>query len=240
MQPVGYSKEQLARCEGASIPDLIGDGCRLLFVGINPGLQTAMTGIHFAHPSNRFWPALNRAGIIDWVPNVSPIAPAVPLPAPDSSHHGGSRAVGQARRGHAYRLYPVMRGSGLVGSMFDPDAGMSDAQRADFLSSGLGITNLVERATVRASELGREELLRGGERLLAVVRRIRPRLVAVAGVTAYRDAFGDSRAGLGEQSASIGDSALWVVPNPSGLNAHETIDSLASWYRAVADAAGVM
>lgn len=186
---MGFTKAELETFRGATVPDLIGEGCRLLFVGINPGLWTAATQTHFCHPSNRFYPALRRAGLID--------------------------------------------------CEIDTDHGMTDAQRTEFVATGIGITNLVERATVRASELSSEELRQGGERLRSVVDRVRPKVVAVAGVTAYRDAFGNRQAGLGDQEAPIGESALWVVPNPSGLNAHETIESLAGWYRSVAEAAGL-
>jgi TDG/mug DNA glycosylase family protein len=116
---------------------------------------------------------------------------------------------------------------------------MTDEQRRALTDSGIGITNLVARATARASELGRDELRQGGERLAGEVARIRPTVVAVAGVTAYRDAFGDPGAGLGWQPAGLAGAALWVVPNPSGLNAHETVESLAGWYRDVAQAAGI-
>jgi double-stranded uracil-DNA glycosylase len=187
---VGFTKEELEAFRGATVPDLVGEDCRLLFVGINPGLWTAATQTHFCHPSNRFYPALGRAGIIDWA--------------------------------------------------VDPNTGMSADQRDEFVSRGMGITNLVPRATARASELSRIELRQGGDRLRGLVAEMRPRLVAVAGVTAYRDAFGERRATLGRQRSEMGPSALWVVPNPSGLNAHETIDTLADWYRRVAREAGVL
>jgi len=116
---------------------------------------------------------------------------------------------------------------------------MSDSQRASLVEAGIGISNLVARATVRASELSREELKAGGERLVALVEEIRPRVVAVAGVTAYRDAFGQRAATLGRQPMALGPAQLWVVPNPSGLNAHETVDSLAGWYSTVAGEAGI-
>ena len=121
----------------------------------------------------------------------------------------------------------------------DTDTGMSDSQRASLVEAGIGISNLVARATVRASELSREELQVGGERLVALVDEIRPRVVAVAGVTAYRDAFGQRTATLGRQPLDIGPAQLWVVPNPSGLNAHETVGSLAGWYSTVAREAGI-
>ncbi|HEY4703194.1 MAG TPA: mismatch-specific DNA-glycosylase, partial [Streptosporangiaceae bacterium] len=85
---------------------------------------------------------------------------------------------------------------------------------------GLGITNLVTRATAQASELTRAELQAGGERLAALVTERQPRWVAVAGVTAYREAFVNKKAQVGPQSQTIGRSGLWIVPNPSGLNAH--------------------
>lgn len=171
------------------MPDLIGADCKLLFVGINPGLWTAATQTHFCHPSNRFYPALRRAGLIDW--------------------------------------------------SIDTDNGMTDEQRNRFTTAGFGITNLVKRATVRASELSRDELRAGGDRLENLVGDVNPGVVAVAGVTAYRDAFGDRAATPGRQSSDLGGAQLWVVPNPSGLNAHETTDSLAGWYSRVANEAGI-
>lgn len=171
------------------MPDLIGDDCRLLFVGINPGLWTAATQTHFCHPSNRFYPALRLAGLIDWT--------------------------------------------------VDTDTGMTGSQRSALTATGVGITNLVSRATVRASELTREELRAGGRRLVGLVEEIRPRVVAIAGVTAYRDAFGVRKATVGQQPVDLGPARLWVVPNPSGLNAHETIESLAGWYSAAASEAGI-
>ena len=173
----------------ATVDDLVGPGLRLLFVGINPGLWTAATGTHFAHPGNRFYPALLRAGLID---------------------------------------RPIDRGRG-----------MDDADRAHLIGRGIGITNLVARATAKASELSAVELHAGGERLIAFVERHRPAVVAIAGITAYRAAFGARRAELGRQPEPFAGSELWIVPNPSGLNAHETIDSLGAAYRAPAVAAGI-
>jgi TDG/mug DNA glycosylase family protein len=221
---------------------MIGDDCKLLFVGINPGRQTAMTGIHFAHPSNRFWPALKKAGIIDWVPNVSPVAPAVPLPNREGRHRGKSWTA--ATNSHfchpSNRYYPALREAGIIDWVVDPETGMTDEQRADLVDKGVGITNLVHRATARASELRRPELEEGRRHVMELVESLRPRVVAVAGVTAYRMAFGDRFATLGEQPEPIGPATVWVVPNPSGLNAHETVGSLANWYRRVADEAGLV
>jgi TDG/mug DNA glycosylase family protein len=174
----------------ATVDDLVGPGLRLLFVGINPGLWTAATGTHFAHPGNRFYPALWRAGVIE--------------------------------------------------HQIDRGAGMDDADREHLIGRGIGITNLVARATAKASELSPAELRTGGERLAAFVERHRPAVVAIAGITAYRTAFGVRRADLGRRPEPFAGAELWIVPNPSGLNAHETIDTLAVAYRAPAEAAGVM
>lgn len=187
---MGFTRAELEAFRGSTVPDLVGPGVRLLFVGINPGLWTAATATHFAHPSNRFYPALFRAGLIE-------------------------REV-------------------------DPASGLSDADRDHLVRRGIGITNLVARATARASELGAGELRAGRARLPGVVRRARPAVVAVAGVTAYRVAFGAHRATMGRQPRDLEGAQLWVVPNPSGLNAHETVASLADWYRAVGEAAGLL
>ena len=187
---MGFSKAELESFRDVEVPDLLAEDIRLLFVGINPGLWTAAVQTHFAHPVNRFYPALLRAGIL-----TEPVSPA---------------------------------------------AGMSDLDRARFRSRGLGITNLVPRATARASELTAAELREGGQRLRELVRRRRPRVVAVAGITAYRQAFGRPRAQLGRQDEPFEGAELWVVPNPSGLNAHETVASLAEAYAAPARAAGII
>lgn len=187
---MGFTRVELESFRDAVVADLIGPGLKLLFVGINPGLWTAATQTHFAHPGNRFYPALLLGGVID---------------------------------------RPIDRGTG-----------MTVDDRRSLLRRGIGITNLVERATAKASELTRDELGAGGARLLRTIVEHRPAVVAVAGVTAYRDAFGDRHAQLGRQDRPIGGAELWVVPNPSGLNAHETTETLAAAYRAPAIAAGII
>ncbi len=102
---------------------------------------------------------------------------------------------------------------------------------------GLGITNLVARATAQAAELDDAELLAGGERLTALVQRYRPRILAIAGVTAYRTAFGHPRAVTGPQPQPQDGPRVWVLPNPSGLNAHWTLDAIAAAFSAVRAAA---
>jgi double-stranded uracil-DNA glycosylase len=191
-----FTRAELEAFRGREVDDLVGPELRLLFVGINPGLWTAAVQTHFAHPTNRFYPALAAAGIT------------------------------------AYEV--------------DRVAGMTDDDRAHLLARGVGITNLVRRASARASELSREELREGGQRLLRFVAERRPKVVAIAGISAYRDAFGERGAVLGRQPETLDSAihwsgaALWVVPNPSGLNAHETVATLAAAYAAPAAAAGVI
>jgi TDG/mug DNA glycosylase family protein len=187
---VGFSRAELESFVGATVPDLIGPGVKLLFVGINPGLWTAATQTHFAHPGNRFYPALLEACIID---------------------------------------APIDRG-----------VGMTDADRRSLIERRIGITNIVHRATAKASDLTRDELRAGGDQLRNFVRKHRPAVVAVAGITAYRSAFDVPNAAMGEQPESFEGSRLFVVPNPSGLNAHETTSTLAAAYREAAVAAGVV
>ncbi|MBD3924888.1 mismatch-specific DNA-glycosylase [Nocardioides cavernae] len=138
------------------------------------------------------------------------------------------------------RFYPALLRAGILTSAIDPAAGMSDEDRDVLRRQGIGITNVVARATARADELTATELREGGERLRALVADRRPGVVAVAGVTAYRTAFGEPRATVGEQPGRWGASRVFVVPNPSGLNAHETIATLARAYAEAARAAGVL
>jgi TDG/mug DNA glycosylase family protein len=138
------------------------------------------------------------------------------------------------------RFYPALLRAGIIERPVDPAAGMTDADRDYFRSRGLGITNLVRRATARADELSAEELRDGGRRLIETVERTRPAVVAIAGVTAYRAAFSVRGAAVGRQPEPLAGAELWVAPNPSGLNAHDTVDSLAAAYGAAARAAGVI
>jgi TDG/mug DNA glycosylase family protein len=138
------------------------------------------------------------------------------------------------------RFYPALLRAGIITEPVAPSRGMSDREREHLQSRGLGITNLVRRATAGAAELTPEELREGGQRLRELVRTRRPRVVAVAGITAYRHAFGHPKAQLGPQDECLEGAQLWVVPNPSGLNAHETVASLAEAYAAPARAAGVV
>jgi TDG/mug DNA glycosylase family protein len=137
------------------------------------------------------------------------------------------------------RFWPAMHRAGLLSTVVDASNGLRPEVVAEMHERGIGISNIVNVATARADELTREQLRDGAERLRELVRRVQPKVVAVLGLTAYRDAFERRRAVVGRQPEDIEGAELWVVPNPSGLNAHETVDSLAAAYRQVGEAAGI-
>ncbi len=119
------------------------------------------------------------------------------------------------------RFWPALEASGFTPRRFAPE------EQGELLALGLGITNVAPRATARAEELSRDELVAGGAELVAKVRRYRPRWLAVVGITAFRAAFTEPRAGVGPQPTLLGDTRIWVLPNPSGLNAHWPAEALA-------------
>lgn len=174
---------QIAAARGRTIPDVVGPGMRVLFVGINPSLYSGAVGHHFARPGNRFWKTLHGAGFTE------------------------------------RRLSP------------DEDETL--------LAGGLGVTNLVARATASADELAAEELTRGARRLARIVARYEPSFVAVLGLGAYRTAFGRPGAGIGPQPDGIGSARVWLLPNPSGLNAHHQLPALTAAFRRLRVAARV-
>lgn len=142
-----------------------------------------------------------------------------------------------AKRGN--RFYPALYRAGITDRLIDAADGFRPEDRAYLLERGIGITSIVPTATARADELTRAELIAGGRALRERVVSIRPAVVAVLGITAYRVAFGRPDARVGAQDETWGDAQVWVAPNPSGLNAHESLASLAGAYRAIASAAGV-
>lgn len=143
-----------------------------------------------------------------------------------------------ARRGN--RFWPALHRAGITRDLVDASGGMPADARDELLAKGVGITNLVPVATARADELTAEQLREGGARLRASVARMKPRVVAMLGLTAFRAAFGVRDARLGRSPEPFEGAELWLLPNPSGLNAHHTVDSLADWYRQAAEAAGVV
>lgn len=119
------------------------------------------------------------------------------------------------------RFWPVLHRSGFTPRLLKP------SEQDELPSYGLGITNVVARASARADALTAEEYREGGRLLAQKVARLRPRWLAVVGVTAYRAAFDDRKAQVGPQARTFGDTRVWVLPNPSGLNAHWTTQTMA-------------
>lgn len=130
------------------------------------------------------------------------------------------------------RFWPALFRSGFTSRLLRPD------EQDELLTLGLGITNVVARTTAKAAELTALELRDGGAALVGRVEQYRPRILAVLGLGAYRTAFGRPRTVAGPQSDAIGDTAIWVLPNPSGLNAHYTLDALAAEFRKLRMEAG--
>ena len=123
-------------------------------------------------------------------------------------------AVGHhfARPGN--RFWPALYAAGFTGRLISP------FDERELLKSGYGITNVVMRTTASADQLSREELREGGDQLAAKVKKYRPRVLAILGLGAYRTAFEKPKAVIGRQEEMIGETVIWVLPNPSGLNAH--------------------
>ncbi|WP_439380894.1 G/U mismatch-specific DNA glycosylase [Amycolatopsis lexingtonensis] len=167
----------------ATLPDVLADGLRVVFAGINPGLSSAAAGHSFHTPGNRFWPALHRSG-------------------------------------------------------FTPRQLRAEEERL-LLGWGLGITSIARRPTVRAAQLSRDELVAGGRDLAGRIQAIGAEWLAVLGVTGYRTAFGAPGARLGPQAGTIGGARVWIVPNPSGLNAHFPPAALAVEFAKLRVAAGI-
>ena len=123
------------------------------------------------------------------------------------------------------RFWPALHRSGFTPRQLRPD------EQEQLTGLGLGITNVVARATARAGELTGEELREGGIKLLEKAESFGPRWLAIVGITAYRTAFGEARATFGPQARAAGATRLWVLPNPSGLNAHFVIPKLVEAFR---------
>jgi double-stranded uracil-DNA glycosylase len=170
----------------------------------------------------------------DWRPAPADLAAARDRTIPDVAgprlrvlFSGINPGLYSAATGHHFarpgnRFWPALHQSGFTPRQLRPD------EQGLLPGLGLGITNIVGRATARADELTAAELREGGRILQAKVRRLRPRWVAIVGVTAYRTAFGRPGATVGPAEEAIEGALLWVLPNPSGLNAHWPAAALAA------------
>ena len=140
-------------------------------------------------------------------------------------------AVGHhfARPGN--RFWPALYKSGFTDRLLSP------FDERELLKTKVGITNVVSHATASASELANEDFVKGGRTLRRKVRRYRPRIVAILGIEAYRKAFGQPEVAVGEQEATIGEAKLWVLPNPSGLNANYQLKDFTRLFRKLRKAA---
>lgn len=134
-------------------------------------------------------------------------------------------ATGNHFAGPGNRFWPALFAAGFTSRLLAPH------EKRDLLALGYGITNVAARATATAAELTAEELVEGGRMLAEKVRRYRPRFLAVLGVGAYRTAFRRPKARMGRQPETIGATGIWVLPNPSGLNAHYQLSELADLFR---------
>ncbi|MFD2091028.1 G/U mismatch-specific DNA glycosylase [Blastococcus deserti] len=160
--------------------------------------------------------------------------PAKPLPdvvAPDLDvlFCGINPSLVSAARGHHFarpgnRFWPALHLAGLTPRRLAPE------EDRLLLGHGLGVTNVVDRPTRAAAELTPAELRAGAAALAGLVAEYRPRVLAVLGITAWRVAFDRPRAGMGRQPERVAGAVTWVVPNPSGLNAHFQLPDLARIY----------
>ena len=130
------------------------------------------------------------------------------------------------------RFWPVLHEAGFTPRLLTPD------EQGELGRLGLGLTNMAPRATARADELTDDELVAGGQRLRDLVAERRPDRLAVVGIGAYRTAFGRLAAVVGEQDHRLGDTRIWVLPNPSGLNAHWSRAAMVAEFARLREAAG--
>ncbi|MGJ4846584.1 mismatch-specific DNA-glycosylase [Leifsonia sp. Le1] len=150
-----------------------------------------------------------------------------------------SAAIGASFANRGNRFYPALRLAGITDRVIDSSEGFLPDDRDHLARRKVGLTTLVNFATAKASELTDEQLIAGRGRLERVAETYRPRVIALLGVTAYRIAFAEPRAVPGRQDRMLGASTVWVVPSPSGLNAHYSLPQLATAYREAAVAAGI-
>jgi TDG/mug DNA glycosylase family protein len=168
------TKEDLRDATNRTVEDLIDYDLKVLFCGINPGLWSGATGLHFAKPGNRFWKTLHLAGFSNRL------------------------------------LHP--------------------SEEQELLENGYGITCFCKRTTATAAELTNEEIIAGGKALIKKINKFKPQFLAVLGIGAFRTAFNQPKAKLGLQEEKIGETPIWLLPNPSGLNAHYQLNDLAKLF----------
>lgn len=123
------------------------------------------------------------------------------------------------------RFWPALHAAGFTDRLLHP------SEQRKLLRSGYGITNIVNRATARAEQLDPAEFIAGGKKLARKIRRYRPRIIAFLGLGAYRAAFAIPKARIGRQPEALGSALVWVLPNPSGLNANYQLDALAKLFK---------
>ncbi|MEV0127245.1 G/U mismatch-specific DNA glycosylase [Dactylosporangium sp. NPDC050688] len=176
-----------------------------------------------------------RPSRADLAAAVDKVLPDVIAPGLDVLLCGINPGLWSAATGHHFarpgnRFWPALHRGGFTPRQLRPD------EQDLLIGYGLGITNLAARATARADELTRDELTAGGAVLREKVERFAPAWLAVLGVTAFRTAFGAQRVTVGPQDGGFGGARLWILPNPSGLNAHFTLDALAAEFAALRQA----
>ena len=156
--------------------------------------------------------------------------PIAPRQANAATTTGGKgSAAGFARPGN--RFWPTLHSAGITSHLLSP------FEDRDLVERQCGLTNFVARATARADELEPDELARGTRSLVRKIKRRSVRCVAFLGITAYRTGFGRPAAKIGRQEEPIGDSIVWALPNPSGLNAHYQLPALAELFGEMWEAA---
>ena len=187
---------------------------------------------------------MRRTAPTPWKPTKAEIAAAHGKKVPDVIAHRlrvlfcginpglYSGAVGHhfARPGN--RFWPTLYAAGFTDRLLSP------FEERELLKHGLGITNLVDRATGSADELSEPELVAGARRLKRKVEHYRPAFIAFLGISAYRTAFASKAARIGRQEERLGKSAVWILPNPSGLNAHYQLQRLAELFAQLRVASG--
>jgi TDG/mug DNA glycosylase family protein len=195
----------------------------------------ARAGLPVTAPPGAAPPALARPGPADLAAARDRTIPDVIAPGLRVLFCGINPGLYSAATGWHFarpgnRFWPALHRSGFTPRQLHP------SEQAELLALGLGITNVAARATARADELAPAELRAGGELLAARTTELRPQWLAVLGVTAYRTAFGRKSAQVGRQEESVGGARVWVLPNPSGLNAHWSAAALAGAFGELRDA----